>query len=152
MNRYHSTEFYDPKHRKKILTKLVRLIRSKELEFEAVAFCGISGALMAPVVADRLDKKLLAIRKDREKEVAHSWSKIEGLGRKRYVRYILIDDFIETGGTCRRVHQVMGEHDLVAIFLYAGNNGSVSLLDSNCFPVYELNGIDSKINIPPNNG
>ena len=67
------------------------------VEFDAIAFTGVSGALVAPAVAAALGKFLIVVRKKAEKKNSHSPYLVEG---PRYaVRFIVIDDFISTGKT-----------------------------------------------------
>lgn len=71
----------------------------KTIQFDAIAFRGLSGAMIAPIVALRLNKSLLAVRKDGEK--THSCYKVEGDYGAR--RYIILDDFISGGNTARAI-------------------------------------------------
>lgn len=64
-------------------------------QFDSIAFCGLSGALVAPIVAYKMGKTLLAVRK--EDEDCHSCHTVEGDMATR--RYLILDDFISSGNT-----------------------------------------------------
>lgn len=88
-------------------------------DFDAIAFTGLSGAVLASAVALRLNKLMYCVRKPGENR--HSDYEVEGpLGS---LRYVIIDDLIQTGGTIRRIiaqvrHHSNGEAELVGIWLY----------------------------------
>lgn len=73
----------------------------KKYDFEAFAFRGISGALIAPVLAYKMGKSLIAVRKPKDEESHHSWMKVEG--DMNVKRYIIADDFISTGMTVKSI-------------------------------------------------
>lgn len=92
------------------------------LNFDAIAFTGLSGAVLASAVAMRMNKLLYCVRKSGENR--HSDYDVEGpLGA---LRYVIIDDLIQTGGTIRRIISQVRNHDnkakLVGIWLYRDSN------------------------------
>lgn len=106
----------------KIIVK--RLIaKLKHLDFEAIAFQGYSGALIAPIVAYKMNKCPILVRKETFKD-AHSCQAVEGLySHKRIIKYIIIDDFIDTGTTIRninyKINQTTGTYECIGVALYA---------------------------------
>lgn len=96
------------KNRKSILDKAVRKLKlvMRSHPFTAIAFRGVSGALFAPSIADKLKVGLIAIRK--ETENCHSSCLIEGLTN---VNYIIVDDFISSGRTIREIVGKIQEED-----------------------------------------
>lgn len=88
-------------------------------DFDAIAFTGLSGAVLASAVALRMDKLMYCVRKSGENR--HSDYEVEGpLGK---LRYVIIDDLIMSGATVRRIiNQVRLHSDsmakLVGIWLY----------------------------------
>jgi orotate phosphoribosyltransferase-like protein len=83
---------------------VIKAIKLLELEnkFDAIAFRGLSGSLIAPVVALKLGKTLLAVRKGEE---CHSSRQVEGdLGADRY---IIIDDFVSSGETVNKIRKAI---------------------------------------------
>lgn len=91
--------------RKEVLDNLKK--RLKKLDFDTIVFSGMSGALIAPSLADALKKKLVMVRKD--SDITHSCYRLEGdLGG---CRYIIIDDQISSGETIKRIIRKMKEED-----------------------------------------
>lgn len=103
-------------------TEVARAVKAlKQVEFDAIAFTGLSGAVLASAVALNMGKLLYCVRKADDKS-RHSDYDVEGpLGA---LRYIIIDDLIQTGGTLSRIIQQVRKHSadcpatLVGIWLY----------------------------------
>ncbi len=66
--------------------------------FDSIAFTGLSGTLIAPLLAIQTNKKLLAVRK----ENSHSTLIVEGDWHAK--RYIIVDDLISKGDTIKRIN------------------------------------------------
>lgn len=104
--------------RKKIINKAVIFLRKqqKTSEFTGVAFRGVSGALIAPSIADKLRCDLLVVRK---KDGSHSSCEIEG---NLTDKYIIIDDFVRTGETLRiivdKIRKYVPESKCVGVYFY----------------------------------
>jgi adenine/guanine phosphoribosyltransferase-like PRPP-binding protein len=78
------------------------MIKARSLEFDAIACRGLSCLLIAPIVAMRLNKTLIIIRKG---EKTHSTRVLEGdHGAKQY---LILDDFIDSGDTVREIGKVI---------------------------------------------
>jgi adenine/guanine phosphoribosyltransferase-like PRPP-binding protein len=119
-----SAVFHAGDTRKELLDKFVALIENSGVSFDTIAFSGVSGALIAPLIADRLGKHLTVIRKRPEQERAHSSRPCEGWCDPQ-AKYIIVDDFLDTGATVRRIWRAMCDRNAghcVGIFLYAGCN------------------------------
>lgn len=70
----------------------------KGRDFDAIAYRGNSGALVAPAVAAILGKHVIMVRKtDGPDKQHHSAHGVEGVADT--VRYVIIDDFISSGHT-----------------------------------------------------
>jgi orotate phosphoribosyltransferase len=89
-----------------------RILKKSGLDFQAVAFQGVSGALVAPALALKMEKFPIAIRKNLL-DGTHSGRLVEGVGGN--YKYIIVDDFIERGKTVRRIIETMKEHRPEAI-------------------------------------
>lgn len=74
--------------------------------FDAIAFTGLSGSVIAGAVGLAMDKYLYCVRKDGENR--HSGYQCEGPGTG--LRYVIIDDFISTGSTLRRIRNMVSAH------------------------------------------
>jgi adenine/guanine phosphoribosyltransferase-like PRPP-binding protein len=84
----------------KLINQMAKMLAP--IWFDAIAFRGMSGALIAPSVAAILDKPLIMVRKSTNN--THSWRKVEGfmpsIGMHQYV---IIDDFIASGNTIKDI-------------------------------------------------
>lgn len=87
----------------------------KKLEFDTIAFRGISGALIAPIVAYEMNKEIGLIRKP--KENSHSNYEYEGFTEAK--RFIALDDFVCTGETMAETIRVFRLHNPEAKFIGA---------------------------------
>jgi adenine/guanine phosphoribosyltransferase-like PRPP-binding protein len=82
---------------KESIRKAVSALQGRD--FEAVAFRGMSGALIAPSIALALDKTMLMVRKATEN--THSCHIVEG--DRAVKRYVIIDDFVGSGMTAQAI-------------------------------------------------
>jgi orotate phosphoribosyltransferase-like protein len=118
--------------RKLIIKESVPKLRrmKKELKFDTIVFQGMSGALVAPELANRLNVGTTLVRK--EKDNSHSLNKTEGAVPKRF---IVVDDFVDSGATVKSavssIKKVFPEAEYVGLYLYDGTPGS----SHDCQPV-----------------
>ena len=115
------------------VANVVKFLKKKE--FDAVAFRGLSGSLIAPIVAMHMGKTLLAVRKIKGR---HSNYMVEGdYGAKTY---IILDDFISTGSTIyaimKEIHKEMKFSNCVGFLGYIGAEDGVTEL--NWYEGYDL--------------
>jgi adenine/guanine phosphoribosyltransferase-like PRPP-binding protein len=90
----------------------------KHIDFDTVAFRGISGALVAPIVAHKLKKEIALVRKPGQG--SHSNHSYEGyLGIERFV---IIDDLVCTGetiaATILKIRSQVPGAKFVGVYLY----------------------------------
>lgn len=108
----------DPARRRKAVTETIR--RIIELgNFDAIAFTGLSGSVVAGAVALTMDKYLYCVRKSEENR--HSEYQVEGPATG--LRYVIIDDFISSGSTICRIRELVSAHTdntavLVGVYLW----------------------------------
>jgi orotate phosphoribosyltransferase len=99
------TSYFDsalnPDSRKSVIDMLVTILSN--VQFDAIACRGVSGLTIAPIVAHLLDKPLIIVRKPNES--AHSTNKYEGC--YNFKNYIIIDDFVSTGGTVGKIQELI---------------------------------------------
>ena len=87
--------------------KCVTVLEKKR--FDTIAFRGLSGMLIGPIVAHWLGKEVIVIRKNSDNHSNHT---VEGhLAAKKYV---VLDDFIQTGETVREIINRVKEFSSVA--------------------------------------
>lgn len=81
----------------------VQALRRKR--FDSLAFRGMSGAIIAAPVAIALGKNLIMVRKP--EETTHSDFPVEGNQSSK--KYIIIDDFVSSGHTCKAIIEAVHE-------------------------------------------
>lgn len=98
------------------IPKLRETVRwaSKQLRpynFDAIAFRGLSGALIAPAIAMRLNKTLIAVRKPIEisgnRDATHSPHLVEG--DRAAKTYVIVDDLVSSGRTVLAIVRAIKE-------------------------------------------
>ena len=99
------------KARRKAIKALLAVLRNHKDEFDGIAFRGLSGGLIAPIVADALGKHIFAVRKD---ETSHSGNKVEwSIGTddgdldKSKFRWIFLDDYNSRSNTFQSIVKAM---------------------------------------------
>ena len=92
----YSAEFLTPAKLRRAVQRCLRVIRKRKLKFDAIAFRGLSGAVVAPMVALALKKTMIAVRKSH----SHGVKVCGDLGAQSY---LIIDDFISSGETVRKI-------------------------------------------------
>lgn len=75
-----------------------QVVTEFQLDFDTIVFRGMSGALMAPLVAAELKKELLMVRKE---DGSHASFKVEGNIATQ--RFIVLDDLIASGTTMQEI-------------------------------------------------
>lgn len=88
-----------------MLTEAMRKLEPIADTFDAVVFRGMSGALIAPIVAWELEKGLVAVRKPNELAASHSDNLVEG--GDDGMRYLIVDDMIVSGCTVDEIRYVV---------------------------------------------
>lgn len=105
--------------------------------FDAIAFTGSSGAALAYPLSYLMKMPLIHVRKGSSH---YSRGKIEGTVSSK--RYIIIDDFIETGASIKRIIKAINyELDRaipVAICLYGSSSYSAFTFNKKEIPVFSF--------------
>ena len=106
--------------RQKIAIVVVQFFQDNpSISFNTIACSGLSGLLIAPMIADLTHTDLLVVRKD--DEGCRSNKQVEGV-RKANIKYIIVDDLIDSGKTIKRIIQQIDIHrnkaELVGVYLY----------------------------------
>lgn len=118
-------KYLNPKKSKAKFEKAVEIL--KKLKFDSIAFCGVSGALIAPVLAHALNKKLIVVRKNNQK--SHSYLKVEGNYSSK--TYVIADDFVTTGRTVKTIKREIKKE----------------IPNAQCIGVLEMEYIDGKTSV-----
>lgn len=99
----HMNNLIDPKEYQVTVKRVLDYLYTRRHDFDAIAFRGLSGSLIAPVVAYQLQKKMMAVRKERS---PHTSYKIEA-AHKATGRVLILDDFICSGTTIKEIISVV---------------------------------------------
>ena len=83
----------------RIVDRICNRIKEKGYQFDSIVFQGMSGALISPILAYKLKKNMVLVRK--EDDNSHSYLKIES--RADIKSFIIIDDLIASGITMHRI-------------------------------------------------
>lgn len=111
LNPMYNLKINDPNVFDDVIERAVRLLR--HVKFDTIVFRGFSGAVVGPAVALRLRKPWALIRK--EGADTHSCKCIEGIVQGDYV---IIDDFVATGTTIRKIVTACGNNRCVGAYFY----------------------------------
>lgn len=90
-------DFLDADRLQESLSRTFELLRDEE--YDAIAFSGNSGAIIAGALSLATGKPLILVRKSTTG--CHSYDIVEGAGV--YSSYIIVDDFVYSGATVRRI-------------------------------------------------
>ncbi len=128
MSTHASAEWLDDAVRKNGVTRIVKkaVAALKDIDFDTIVFRGMSGALIAPIVAHVLGKEIVMLRKPEAQ--THSSYKYEGYLNVQ--RYIIIDDFVSTGSTVgeivSRMRDMVADVKFVGLYIYYGTHGEAA--------------------------
>ena len=90
--------------RREFISKTCRDLKLWGLDkFDTVAFTGMSGALVAPQVADILDKQMLLVRKPQDKSHGALIETAATYSSPTATKILIIDDFFVAGETINRI-------------------------------------------------
>ena len=107
-------------------------------KFDSIAFCGVSGALFGPMLAARLRKHMIVVRKPQSAENTHSIHNVEGYLRSK--AYIIVDDLVCTGKTLKyiveTIDKAQGAEKAKAVGLVCYQQGQ-NLYEYQKQPVYK---------------
>lgn len=125
----------------KMVDKLILSAKQmrREVGFDTIAFQGTSGAAAAYILAKELYVPLICIRKENDKS---HYTRDNGLfeGSLEAKRYIIVDDFICSGATVRRIENIIheklkGEAKCVGYLMYSSSRDPYKHYDR---PVWTL--------------
>ena len=120
----HTCQVLNHKNRNKVIITAVCDLRKVE-SFDSIVCCGISGLLVAPQIAEILNKHLVVVRKENDK--CYSDFGIEGVAP---YRYIIIDDLICSGKTVQHIQNTIKEEHpratCVGIYCYLPTESAYS--------------------------
>ena len=113
-------ETFDAKKVRVIVRAMTKMIKESGVEFDTVVFRGMSGALIAPILAYKLKKYVAVCRKESDGSHSGHSGRIEG--NVDIKNFIIIDDFIDSGTTVeiilKTVKDCSPSSKCAGIFLY----------------------------------
>lgn len=95
------------------MRKINRLIKDG-LEFDHIVCCGVSGLAIAPIIAYKLKKHLIVVRKADDSST-HSGYKVEGLPQNSFT-YIILDDFVSEGKSVQYMIDTINKQLIEGVF------------------------------------
>ena len=129
---------YDPADLKQHIDKCIRVLTQlkQTLKFDTIAFMGSSGAPLAYPASMALNVPVMYVRK--ENEQSHGRPIESNCHNNDIRRYIIVDDFTETGATVNKIYKIVCARSraqgqrapvLTGIFLYDATRpgGSISV-------------------------
>ena len=99
LSSYHVHGSFDKKKRKEIVARVVKELR--DVDFDALAVRGVSGLILAPIVAYLLDKYVIVVRKPSVN--SHASESVESPITAG--KYVIFDDFVSSGATARAIKE-----------------------------------------------
>lgn len=94
----HERAVFTIKNRDKLIREAVAVLKTWAKDFDAIAMSGYSSAMIAPIIAHKLKKNLVLVRKKSEERQSHH--KVEG---QHGQRVLFLDDLIDSGDTFCRI-------------------------------------------------
>lgn len=99
LSNYHVYGGFDVKKRRLIVQRVVKDLRG--VKFDALAVRGVSGLLLAPIVAHLLKKHVIVVRKSKNVEESHTNVMVESPITTG--TYVVFDDFMASGVTMKTI-------------------------------------------------
>lgn len=126
----YSREAYDTCLRGKTIASLINLIKSSNLEFDAIAMMGMSQLVVGSIIANALGKGIYIIRK--KGESSHAYHTEEGAIADKY---IIIDDFIGEGKTlAEEISRLPDGAKCVGLFFYTDHYATAKVVQLGRIP------------------
>jgi orotate phosphoribosyltransferase len=113
---YLENVFSSPSRLSKTCTKVIKTIKEKGLEFDAIVVRGVSGITIGSIVSSRMRKQLIVVRKDNDG--SHADTRVEGIIKGRDFKFIFLDDLICSGDTRRKTLEKMLEFRNGSMYKY----------------------------------
>jgi adenine/guanine phosphoribosyltransferase-like PRPP-binding protein len=99
---HHTLEFLKPGRLKVYARAAAKILKQIPEKYDTLAFSGISGAIIGPMVASRIGKETLLVRKKSDSD-RNSSAVVSGFANCK--KYIIIDDFVSTGHTVKYIQR-----------------------------------------------
>lgn len=107
MNHSDYLKILNPRKRAEVVAQCRRVLTTLGWKFDAIAVTGLSGNLVGVDLATLLNKNIMIVRKKDEDNHGKLVEATQPL--QDDVRYIIVDDFISSGATVKRIHAKIHE-------------------------------------------
>jgi len=91
--------------RDKVIGQALKVLKHRSNDYDVIVCRGYSGMTVAPILAWALKKPIFIVRKDGESTHSSEKDYMGTLGD----RYLMVDDFVCTGETIRKVREALTE-------------------------------------------
>lgn len=95
----------------------------RQYNFDTIAFCGVSGAAMAFLIAHAMKLPTLCVRKEDDASHYRRYRNTPLEGNMNTLRYLILDDFISSGNTVNYIIDCITKElpraDCVAMLMYS---------------------------------
>jgi len=120
----HEKRLFTITKREQIICKAIKTLKKNKILFDAISVSGYSSAIIAPIIAHKLKKNIVLVRKSSEQR--YSNYSVEG---QHGQRVLFLDDLIDSGKTfewvksgvetigCRIVGIYLYEDDRLKLFI-----------------------------------
>jgi adenine/guanine phosphoribosyltransferase-like PRPP-binding protein len=110
---------------KHAVKKAVEVLKESKVEFDTIAFSGMSGALFATPLAHRMNKEMILVRKSSDQR--HSCHSVEGYQAAK--RVLIVDDICASGTTVKHIIAGIRAHcngpvKIVGAYFYGEGRGA----------------------------
>jgi adenine/guanine phosphoribosyltransferase-like PRPP-binding protein len=113
----------------------------KKYKFDAIAFRGMSGALVAAPLALAIKKTLIMVRKPEDEKARHSTRAVEG--DRGAQSFVIVDDFVSSGTTMKTMLRAIKKFNPEAVCIgYLGWQRCQKRLTLNPIPSHWLAYVD----------
>jgi adenine/guanine phosphoribosyltransferase-like PRPP-binding protein len=144
INSSYLSSFLEPEKLQRRVELAVEVL--SQYSFDAIAFRGMSGALISPSVAMRMNKTLIMVRKPNDDSHAVRWTgeKVVVEGDSGARSYVIIDDIVSSGATAKAIQEAVKDFAPKAVFvglLEAGNlkDETVQKYRGERYPLWQRN-------------
>ncbi|KKN19834.1 hypothetical protein LCGC14_0941600 [marine sediment metagenome] len=99
---------FRPDELQQLVKRSITMLKAfhKETPFDAMAFTGMSGAMLAPILSYELQIPMIMVRTEHE---ASMCSKAPASGFTKFKSYIIVDDLVLSGNTLGHIHAAVCE-------------------------------------------
>ena len=129
------------KDRQTTIQEALRILTPISDTFNAIAFRGVSGAVIAPILAWEMDKCLIPIRKSGEHAHSYVSAELDACQGMKELKVLIVDDFIASGATIRAIVESIGLHrkdaGIAGVYFYCASSHTKNKYWNFCFPCYK---------------